>query len=102
MNKAAITLWAAAILILTSGFYGFYIIAAGAVIAFIFMIVFYKPLLRRQWRREDLEYLDALFSFRNREEYERRRQKYINEYGRDPGSYDERLRYERQKLARIR
>lgn len=101
MNRVAIALWVATIIILGSGFLGFYVLAAIVAIIAIFLLVFYKPLLRRQWRKEDLDYLDTLFRYHEREAYERRRQTHINLYGRDPGSYDERLLHERQEISRI-
>lgn len=102
MNKFALFLWWCTIIILFTGYLGFLLTVAIASVIILLYLLFYKYLLHRQWRKEQRDYLDALFQYENREEYERKRQEYIDNWGKDPGSYDERHDRLKRELAKIK
>lgn len=90
MNKAIIALWVIVLLLLFGGWMPFALIAVFFILTSLYYLIFYKRNLHREWRKEQLDYLDACCRFGNREEYERKRQEYISQWHKDPGTYQQR------------
>lgn len=92
MKKLAIWAWVIVLLILFGGWMPFAIIGGILLLFILYELIFYKRNLHSQWRKEELDYLNAIYQHGKEEQYEQKRIEFIANWGakHDPGSWKQR------------